>query len=86
MIDTIYKADGSSLPTEPKDPATGYELEELQKIVGGSIELVQMGDGNVMVVDEDGLMKRRPKNYNATFLAGRNICGDVLVCASKAIK
>jgi len=64
-----------------------YTLEELQAIVGGYIQMVDLADGRVMVLNEEGKLKDLPYNWQATnlFNAGVRvwfvpIAGDVLVC------
>ena len=54
-------------------------LEEMQTAVGGYIEMVQLPEGKVTIVDEEGLMKQKPVNTNASLVAGRTIVGDVLI-------
>ena len=58
-------------------------LETLQKTVGGYIETVSLRDGGVMLVDEDGRMKRLSENLIATALCGRQILGNVLIVGQK---
>ena len=83
---TLYKPDGSSFETLP---AAGgrFTLKELQKIVGGYIEVLTMADGRLMVINEDGKAKELLRNEQATGLAyfagiDRNdyIAGDALLC------
>ena len=89
--DYIYRADGSRQETSPKN-GTDYTLEELQAIVDGYIELVHSADGEqLMVVDEEGKLKAKPRNDAATLWYIHNggmdmIAGDVLICAADRIK
>ena len=70
---TIFKADG----TKVKD--YNHEgLEAKQKAVGGYIEPVYTSEG-VVLVNEDGLFRNLPINYEASVLTDRTIVGDVLV-------
>ncbi len=55
-------------------------LDQLQKAVGGDIELVYLQGNKIMVVNEEGLIKRLPYNHKASKLAGKDIVGDVIVC------
>ena len=55
-------------------------LDQLQKAVGGYIELVYLQGNKIMVVNEEGLIKRLPYNYKASKIAGKNIVGDVIIC------
>lgn len=55
------------------------ELEALQKIVGGYIEVVQVDADVLMVCDEEGKLKGKPYNFDL----GRDIIvGDVLFVQS----
>jgi hypothetical protein len=76
---------------EKRFPANGkyFTLEELQKIVGGNIEIVSLNDGNFMVLNEEGKLKNLPLNRKASDLfntGGRlwydPIVGDVLACGA----
>lgn len=53
-------------------------LKVLQEAVGGYIEVVQIGD-MIMIVDEEGRLKHKPKNPRASLGAGRTIVGTVVV-------
>jgi len=58
---------------------TDLSLENLQKLVGGYIEIINTNDGRLMVVDEEGLLKDKHVNQAATHLASRMIVGNVVV-------
>ena len=72
---------------------TDYGLEELQSIVGGYIEIVELCDGMIMVINDEGKFTCEP-NPTATVLArmcrairpNDYIAGDVLVCQSDLVK
>lgn len=85
----IIKTNGERIDCKPKN-GTDYKLAELQKIVGGFIDVVTLGDGLVMVVDENGLQDKEP-NLEATIVAkaygaAKYIVGDVLICKSEEVK
>lgn len=82
-MDTIIKATGETITFPHK---RFYELEELQKIVGGYIELVYLLNDEVMVVNEEGLLYNLPYNVKASNYANRPIVGDVLICKRKHLK
>lgn len=73
-------------------PAGGYELEQLQEMVGGYIEIVPipasfvMGSEMCIVANEEGMIKKLPLNDVASIILGSYILGDVLICKSKNIK
>ena len=74
-------------------PASGkkYTLEELQRAVGGDIEIVAMSDGQLMVLNEEGKVRALPFNSKATtmtrgFLAPTDmVMGDVVVCKNTEV-
>jgi hypothetical protein len=80
MVTRIIKSTGEEIPTEPKN-SKEFTLTELQEIVGGYIELVNLGNNQYMVVNEDGILQNLPLNHKATRLYGHStIVGDVLIC------
>lgn len=92
MKATIYRTDGEM---QEITPANGkeFQLEELQKIVGGLIEIIPCNDSNlIMILDEEGKLKNKPFNSEATELVSEIIpswdviVGDVLVCESSLVK
>jgi hypothetical protein len=67
-----------------------HEWEAIVDLIGGFMEIIRNGPGVlatpgiVMVVDEEGLLKRRPYNVVASYLYGealhgQPIVGDVLI-------
>jgi len=54
-------------------------LAEVQQAVGGWVELVNLPNGDQMLVDEDGLSKRLPLNRDASMMAGKPIVGSVAI-------
>lgn len=83
----IIPADGTQLLTRTE--LNG--LDDLQRAVGGWIEQVTVTDSLVLLVDEEGRMKRRAINRRATLLfrllfpAARQtlaIVGDVIVAGA----
>ena len=86
----LYKADGTILEVVPAN-GTDFQLDELQKMVGGYIEIVPAGKGKIMVLDNEGKLKDKPVNNAATMMfmqAGYCdiIAGDVLVCENEMVK
>lgn len=76
MEATLYKTSGEETEVSPEGGT--FTLDELQKFVGGYIELVPLPEGMVLVVNEEGLLRSLPKNDTASFLAGRIIVGDAV--------
>jgi hypothetical protein len=87
----ILKADGSREAIgAPK--SKGFKLNEIQKIVGGYVELVMLSPRTIMLVNEEGKLMNLPVNKVATRIFRRmrrsadTIHGDVLVCATEHFK
>lgn len=89
----IIKTNGEIIPVDPKN-GTDFQLEEMQEIVGGYIQLFYLmnDEGEVIVMNEEGKFEGLPVNDKATELAesllydGDFIVGDVLVCTNKQIR
>ena len=89
----IIKANGEIIDVIPKN-GVDFQLEEMQEVVGGWIEIVYLDNGSMMVVNEEGKLKQLPYNRLATqmvesgcrYLSGDWIAGDVLVCDKTQIK
>ena len=86
----LYKADGTILEVVPSN-GSDFQLDELQAMVGGYIEIVSAGKGKIMVIDNEGKLKGKPVNDAATMIfmqAGYYdiIAGDALVCDSEMVK
>jgi hypothetical protein len=88
---TIYRTNGESETVNPKGKY--FPLKELQKIVGGYIQLVQLTDKTILVLNEEGKLENLPLNVRATEIFRKNfplsddtIVGDALITESKFIK
>lgn len=87
----IYKTDGTILDVEPKNKKF-FKLEELQKIVGGYIEIVELNNGEIIVLNENGKVDNLPYNDEATKIYKENIntsdfiVGDILICKAREVK
>lgn len=80
-IVTIYEVTGVPR-TEEYDPEGSESLTQLQKAVGGYIEIIELDDEVTMVINEEGKLKGLPLNADATALAiskGRLFQGDFIV-------
>lgn len=85
------KTDGTNVSVLPEN-GTDFTLEELQKMVGGYIEIISLGKVD-MVVNEEGRIKGLSLNPTATLIAKRllgcsvaPIMGDVVICKREMIK
>ena len=67
-------------------------LQEMQKFVGGYIEVVYLNKESMMIIDEEGKLKDKPVNKEATDLAHKHeaifntdyIAGDAMVLSGDA--
>ena len=83
----IIKATGEQIEVEPRN-GTDFQLDELQKIVGGFIEVVWLRGDKLMVVNEMGKINGLPINSKASrivclyskYHTTDIIVGDVLYC------
>ena len=65
-------------------------LKQLQKLIGGYIELHTMDDGRQMVMNEDAKMMQLPVNLTATDmlpsrLHGDKVVGDVIILSGEGL-
>lgn len=69
-----------------------FELEELQEIVKGYIEIIDLDHGKIMVINDEGKLLELPVNKEATkmYRSFYNtydfIVGDVLVCEDEEVE
>ena len=75
----------------PKNGKT-FELDELQSIVDGCIEIIRLNDGRMIIVDEDGKSKDKAVNIPATNILRRDhyttdyIVGTAIVCDADMVE
>lgn len=90
----IIKTNGFVQSVEPKNEKD-FTLKELQLFVGGYIEIVQLDNGYIMVVNEEGKLHGLEHNKVASELFRRHalwgnrhdiIVGDALVCKADEVK
>lgn len=66
---------------------TDFKLKEMQDIVGGYIEIVYgLPNDRIMIVDDEGLLKHKPWNLNASVACGGRIAGVAIVCPNWMVK
>jgi hypothetical protein len=65
---TILFPSGETKEVQPAN-GTDFQLDELQAIVQGHIEIVPLPDGRIMVINEEGRLLDLPRNEQATQLA-----------------
>lgn len=88
---TLIKTNGEEIKVQPGN-GSDFSLKELQELVNGYIQVLQINDKTYMVVDEEGKIKNKPLNEKATkmvreiLLTVDYIVGDVLICDDSEIK
>lgn len=55
------------------------ELDSLQRMVGGYIEVVTLTNGIVVICDEEGRLKGRP---HSAYLDGVDFCGTIILAGT----
>ena len=81
---TIIMTTGEVRDVRPANGKT-FSLEELQDIVGGYIEEVRL-NGQIMFVNEEGLLDGLKANRIASLEARRTIVGDVVICRNEEVE
>lgn len=89
----IIRANGTEEVIVPAN-GTDFSLDEAQKVVGGLIEIVNLGNGMIIVCNEEGLFMDFDVNEKATGIClkskairiGSAIVGDVLYCPTEMIR
>ena len=86
----LLKTDGTTIEVRPAN-GTDYTLDELQKLVGGYIEVIPAREkGYILVINEEGKLENLPYNGRATELADiylwDYIVGDALLCKDSEVR
>lgn len=85
-LHTIIAADGTTRGTSP-GKGTFYDLQQLQRVVGGYIEVVGTRDGlGLLIVNEEGRLRQLPPNPVASVIAGRLIVGTAVLVPTDAME
>lgn len=88
---TIYKTHGEVIEVTPKN-GKDFSLSEMQAIVGGYIEVLDLRNGKFLVINEEGKLIglginwEATKIYHAAYPCYDVIVGDALVCDKSQIK
>jgi len=89
----LVMPNGKTEHVNPKN-GTDFSLEELQGFVDGYVQIINMQNGERMVVNEEGKIRNLPINETATLFAkfksgimpNDYIVGTALVCHKSQIK
>ena len=82
---TLLYADGRREKVEPKN-GTDFSLEELQGFVGGCVEIVRAPKEQILIVDDEGVLKEKELNCQASRIVKTFIAGDALLCESCQVR
>ena len=80
----LITTDGTEKIVQPKN-GRAFKLEETQKYVDGYVEVVNLRNGTILIVNEEGKFTKQPKialEHKAIFPYDY-IAGDVLLCSDK---
>lgn len=89
---TLIKADGTIQEIKPKN-GTDFQLEELQIYVDGYIDIVNLHNGKILVINDNG-KNFYSVNHRVTEIAHANnaifpfdyIAGDVVLCEDEEVQ
>ena len=87
----LIKSTGEEIQLHP-NKGNIFTLRELQTVVDGYIEVVQISKEYCMIINEEGKLISLPKNEKATRLyqnvryTDDFIVGDVLICNNEELK
>lgn len=69
MAEALFIPEEGECKPFPPQAGKFYSLEELQKALGGLIEVIRLGDsGRIMIINEEGKLNALPINRRATQL------------------
>ena len=86
----LIKSNGKEIPVFPENEGI-FKLREVQKVIGGDVEILPIEIDSVMIIHKDCELKHLTFNKRATDIALQNnvfrcITGDALICASEEIE
>lgn len=89
---TLIKSDGTKTEIQPQN-GTYFKLEELQKYVDGNIDIINLRNGEILVINDNG-KDFYPTNKTATEIAHKHnaifyydwIDGDVILCKNEEVQ
>jgi len=85
----IVYPDGTTVTVVPDEGQTTFNLVQMQRIVGGLIEIVSCSDQRLCICDEEGKLKGLKPNMTATKETGTTrdtIVGICLICPASNVK
>ena len=86
---TLILPDGTEKEIVPND-GVSFKLEELQGLVEGYIEYIFLPDGRIMVINEEGKIRRLPYNFKASMYGNEAgiahedfVVGPAVICSNE---
>jgi len=64
----IMYANGETKAIEPAN-GTNFKLKEVQDIVGGLVDVINLGNDRIIIINDEGKLLGLPRNEQATILA-----------------
>ena len=83
-LNEVVRADGSRSEYLPLE-GESYTYEELEVLIGGTVEVTSLTDGRRMLLDHKRNMKGLPVNRQATLLLRRGLPGSGVVARGDAL-
>lgn len=88
----LINTDGTKKEIKPKN-GMDFSLEELQAYVDGYIEIINLNNGDIMVINDDGkylfeeneIATSIAEDHDAIFF-GDWICGNAVLCKEEEVK
>ncbi len=62
-----------------------FSLEELQRAIGGYITFGGRREENLIIMDEEGLIRERPINREGSLIAGFDVYGPIALIPDKLL-
>lgn len=88
MSAVLYKHSGEVIQVTPKNGKV-FDLEELQEMVEGYIEIFSISEDHQLVLNEEGKIQGLPRNAKATEMFYNflqcDLVGNVLACPASAL-
>jgi len=82
---TLFHTNGKTSTILPQN-GDKFSLDELQQIVDGFIEIIQVNEQGWLVMDEDGKLKKMSENKKASDNFNYPLLGNVILCSISEIQ
>ncbi len=89
---TLIKVNGDFKEVNPKN-GKDFQLDELNKFVEGHIEIIDLNNGKILIINEEGKFSKKLNEeasilaYSCNAISPQDwIAGDVLICEDKEVQ